>query len=182
VPIWFDWPKIEADAAMLVSWEPILIAGLAQTPGYASVLLGHNQEAVDARLNRQVIVTGGEETTPLTLLLLIDEQALHRQVGTAETMREQLEHLVALSSLPNVTVQVVLASGEHDGNSGGFAVATMADRSEVAYVETAIRPVTTDNPEDLSTLARTLVALGSRALTEQMSCELMRKVIQEKWT
>ncbi|WP_431521550.1 helix-turn-helix domain-containing protein [Actinomadura madurae] len=32
VPIWFDWPKIEADAASLVSWEPMLIAGLVQTP------------------------------------------------------------------------------------------------------------------------------------------------------
>jgi hypothetical protein len=182
VPIWFDWPKLEADAAMLVSWEPILIAGLAQTPAYASVLLQKNQEAVDARLNRQSVVTKNDDAAPVTLVLLIDEQALHRQVGTAETMKEQLEHLLALSSLPNVTVQVVLASGEHDGNSGGFAVATMADRSEVAYVETAIRPVTTDNPEDLSTLARTLVALRSRALTEQMSCELIRKVVQEKWT
>src|SRR5918997_660083 len=38
VPIWFDWPQIEADAAMLVSWEPMLINGLAQTPAYASAL------------------------------------------------------------------------------------------------------------------------------------------------
>jgi Domain of unknown function (DUF5753) len=35
---------------------------------------------------------------------LIDEQTLYRPVGTAETMREQLEHLLSLSELPNVTV------------------------------------------------------------------------------
>ncbi|MFC5748380.1 helix-turn-helix domain-containing protein [Actinomadura rugatobispora] len=182
VPIWFDWPQIEADAAMLVSWEPTLIAGLAQTPAYASALLKGNKEAVEARLARQVITSrDGEKAAPF-LVLLVDEQALHRPVGTAETMKEQLEHLVALTSLPNVTVQVVLARGEHDGNMGAFVVATMDDRSEVAYVETAIRPITTDNPEDLSTLSRTLVALRSRALTEEMSCELVRKVVQEKWT
>ncbi|MFD0540084.1 Scr1 family TA system antitoxin-like transcriptional regulator [Actinomadura luteofluorescens] len=98
------------------------------------------------------------------------------------SMKEQLEHLIALSLLPNVTVQVVLTSGEHNGNSGSFVIATMADRSEVAYVETAIRPITTDNPEDLSELARTLVDLRARTLTGDMSCELIRKVVQEKWT
>ncbi|MFB9198815.1 Scr1 family TA system antitoxin-like transcriptional regulator [Actinomadura verrucosospora] len=76
----------------------------------------------------------------------------------------------------------MLTSGEHDGNTGAFAVATKDDRSEVAYVETAIRAITTDDPTDLSELARTLVALHSRPLTEDMSRELIRKVAQEKWT
>ncbi|WP_433477808.1 helix-turn-helix domain-containing protein [Spirillospora sp. CA-142024] len=182
VPIWFDWPKIEADAAMLVSWEPMLVNGLAQTPAYASALLRGNQEAVDARIQRQEILTGNDEATLPSLVLLIDEQALHRRVGTPETMKEQLEHLLDLSMLPNVTIQVVLASGEHDGNSGGFMVATMDDRSEIAYVETAIRAITTDDPTDLSIMARTLIALRSRTLTEEMSRELIRKVVQEKWT
>ncbi|MBE1532606.1 transcriptional regulator with XRE-family HTH domain [Actinomadura algeriensis] len=182
VPVWFDWPKIEADAAMLVSWEPMLITGLAQTRDYASALLRGNKEAVDVRLSRQSILTRDDEKDAPILSLLIDEQALYRQVGDAETMKGQLEHLIDLSMLPNVTVQVVLGNGEHDGNSGGFMVATMDDRSEVAYVETAIRALTTDDPADLSVLARTLVALRSRTLTEEMSRELIRKVVQEKWT
>jgi hypothetical protein len=65
---------------------------------------------------------------------------------------------------------------------GAFVLATMDDRSEVAYVETAVRAITTDNPADLSVLARTLVALQAQALTGEMSRELMRKVVQEKWT
>lgn len=182
VPIWFDWPKIEMDAAMLVSWEPMLIAGLAQTPAYASALLQGNEEAVAARLARQEILKGRDRRTPPELVLLVDEQALRRPVGTAETMKEQLEHLLDLSMLPNVTVQVVLESGEHDGNMGAFTIATMDDRSEVAYVETAIRAITTDDPTDLSVLARTLNALRSRALTEEMSRELIRKVVRERWT
>lgn len=182
VPIWFDWPVIEADAAMLVCYEQSVMPGLAQTSAYASAILHDNQEAVEARISRQAIITGDHRTVPPTLVIMVDEQALHRPVGTSETMKEQLEHLIALSLLPNVTVQVVLTSGEHNGNSGSFVIATMADRSEVAYVETAIRPITTDNPEDLSELARTLVDLRARTLTGDMSCELIRKVVQEKWT
>jgi transcriptional regulator with XRE-family HTH domain len=182
VPLWFDWPGIEADATMLVSWEPMLVPGLVQTPAYAASLLQGNQEAIDARTERQRIITGEGRAIPPDLVLLIDEQALHRRVGGAETMREQLEHLAEVSTLPNITVQVVLAGGEHDGNMGAFVVATMEDRSEIAYVETAIRSITTDDPADLAILARTLVALRSRALTEDMSRDLMRKVAQEKWT
>lgn len=182
VPVWFDWPRIEADAALLVCWEHSVIPGLAQTPAYAAAILHGNQEAVDARIARQSILTRSEGAPPPNVELLVDEQALYRPVGTAETMKEQLEHLAEISTRPNVTVQVVLTSGEHDGNTGAFVVATMDDRSEVAYVETAIRAITTDDPADLSVLARNLFALRSRTVTEDMSRELIRKVVRDKWT
>ncbi|WP_281382293.1 Scr1 family TA system antitoxin-like transcriptional regulator [Actinomadura luteofluorescens] len=86
VPIWFDWPVIEADAAMLVCYEQSVMPGLAQTPAYASAILHGNQEAVEARISRQAIITGGDRTVPPTLVIMVDEQALHRPVGTSETM------------------------------------------------------------------------------------------------
>lgn len=181
VPVWFDWPQVEGDAAILVCWEHGVMPGLLQTPAYASIVLKGNQEAIDLRLRRQSILARDDGTPPTLLVLLLDEDALYRQVGSAETMKEQLEHLLAMSMLPNITIQVVLASGEHDGNSGDFTIATLEDRSEVAYVETAIRGIATDNPADLSTLARTLIELRARALTEEMSREVIRKALQ-KWT
>jgi hypothetical protein len=174
--------KIEADAATLVCWEHTVLPGLLQTPVYASVLLHGNQEAVEARLARQSILQQEDKARPTHFVAMIDEQVLYRRVGTADTMKEQLEHLLDLSTLPNITVQVVLASGDHDGNSGAFMVATMEDRSEVAYVETAIRGIATDDPEDLSTLGRTLIALRSQTLPEEMSRELIRKAIEEEWS
>ncbi|MFG2088926.1 helix-turn-helix domain-containing protein [Spirillospora sp. NPDC048824] len=182
VPLWFDWPQVEADAVMLVCWQHSVIPGLAQTPAYALALLRDNQEAADARISRQAILSGDKETNPPIVVLLLDEHVLHNRVGTPETMREQLEHLLKLSLLPYVTVQVVLSSAEHEGVLGAFVVATMEDRSEIAYIETAIRGITTDNPAELSSLARTLFELRSQALSQEMSGELIRKVIQEKWT
>ncbi|TDE37769.1 helix-turn-helix transcriptional regulator [Actinomadura sp. 6K520] len=182
VPIWFDWPQVEADAAMLVCWQHSVIPGLAQTPAYALALLRGNQDAADARISRQAILTADKDSTPPIVALLLDEHVLHNPVGTPETMREQLEHLLELSLLPNVTVQVVLSRGEHEGVLGAFVVATMEDRSEIAYIETAVRGITTDNPADLSSLARTLFELRSRALSQEMSRELIRKVVEERWT
>jgi len=182
VPIWFDWPKIETDAAMLVCWQHSVIPGLAQTQAYALTIVHGNHEAAEVRMNRQALLYKEEDGGPALVVFLIDEQVLYRRVGTSEVMRDQLEHLIELSTLPNVTVQVVLGGGDHDGNMGAFVLATMADRSEIAYAETAVRSITTDDPADLSVLARTLVDLRSRALTQEMSCELIRKVAKERWT
>ncbi|MFG2021124.1 helix-turn-helix domain-containing protein [Actinomadura geliboluensis] len=182
VPIWFDWPQIEADAVMLICWQHSVVPGLAQTPEYALAIVHGNQEAADLRIKRQSILTRDDERGPAIVVFLIDEQVLYRQVGTTETMSKQLEHLIEISMMPNITVQVVLGSGEHDGNMGAFVLATMEDRSEVAYAETAIRSITTDDPADLSVMARTLVDLRSRALTQEQSRELIRKVAQERWT
>ena len=182
VPIWFDWPQIETDAAMLICWQHSVIPGLAQTPEYALAIVHGNQEAADLRISRQAVLSRDDERGPAIVLFLIEEQVLYHQVGTAETMKKQLEHLIEISMLPNVTVQVVLSRGDHDGNMGAFVLATMEDRSEVAYAETAIRAITTDDPADLSVLARTLVDLRARAVTRDMSRELIKKVAEERWT
>ncbi|MFI0447380.1 helix-turn-helix domain-containing protein [Actinomadura sp. 6N118] len=178
VPIWFDWPEIETDAIELTFYQLSVIAGLAQTPAYAMAVLG-KEKSVDARLERQKILDKGESPT---VTLLVDEQALYRPVGTPETMREQLEHLLALSERPNVTVQVVRGSGEHQGNGSSFVIATMGDMSRIAYVETAIRGLTTDDPVDLVELSRVLAGLRNRSLPGDMSRDLIRKVAEERWS
>ncbi|MFD0902091.1 helix-turn-helix domain-containing protein [Actinomadura sediminis] len=179
VPIWFDWPQVEAEAIELIYYQLSVIAGMAQSPSYAAAVLDGNEEAIAARLERQKIID--KEEAP-TITFLVDEQALHRPVGTAETMREQLEHLITLSERPNVTVQVVLSSGGHGGNGSSFVIATMADMSQVAYVETAIRGLTTDDPADLAAASRVLADLRNRALPGNMSRDLIRKVAEERWT
>ncbi|SPT52113.1 helix-turn-helix domain-containing protein [Actinomadura madurae] len=179
VPIWFDWPKIEADAIDLTCYQLSVIAGLAQSPSYAATILKGEDEAVAARLERQQILL--KEGAP-SVTFLVDEQVLYRPVGTPETTREQLHHLLSLGELLNVTVQVVLSGGEHDGNGSSFIVATMADMSQVAYVETAIRGLTTDDPADLAAISRVLVDLRNRTLPGDMSRDLIKKVAQERWT
>ena len=121
-PGWFGpWPHIEADATALRSYEPLLVPGLLQTQDYArAILRGAQAEAsnddidqqVAARLERQGILA---RDNPPHLWVVIDEGVLHRTIGDAKTMLDQLWH-VARSERPKVSVQVVpFDAGGADG-------------------------------------------------------------------
>jgi transcriptional regulator with XRE-family HTH domain len=179
VPTWFDWPEIETDAVELVSWEHTLVPGLLQKEGYARAVLG-SQEAVEARLGRQGILTR-DEALPVVLTALLGETVLGYMVGSPDVMHEQMEHLLAMSELPNITIQLVRNNGRPAGTAGAFTVATMGDRSAIAYMETIVRGITTDDPSDLAEMSNSLRELRARTLTEDESRELLRKAV-ERWT
>ncbi|MEV4253307.1 helix-turn-helix transcriptional regulator [Spirillospora sp. NPDC049652] len=178
VPSWFlDWSAIESEAASLITWEPTVIPGLLQTEAYASQLLS-SEDAVKNRLDRQMLLTRSDPS-PISFTALLSSTALSNPVGTREAMQEQLTHLCTMAELPNVTVQVVLPGGRPVGAGGAFVVATLPDLSAVAYLDTAIRGITTDARDDLSNLAETLRHLQSRALPEHMSVDMIRKAHEE---
>ncbi|MFG2087254.1 Scr1 family TA system antitoxin-like transcriptional regulator [Spirillospora sp. NPDC048824] len=83
--------------------------------------------------------------------------------------------------MPNVTIQIVRNNGRPAGTGGAFVVATMEGRSEVAYMETTVRGITTDNPSDLARLSESLRELRAGALPEDMSRDMIREAL-EKWT
>ncbi|WP_433325327.1 helix-turn-helix domain-containing protein [Spirillospora sp. CA-294931] len=179
-PEWFDWLEVEAVAAQLQSYQPLLVHGLLQTPAYASAILGGNEKKVEGRLKRQEILRRDEPPAPIFSLLL-DQVALERPVGDAETMRQQLDHLENVSAHPNITVQVVPSDGTHDGNSGAFVLATLADRSEFAYSDTAARGFTMTDPDDIAAFSRVLIEIRALALPVSQSLDLIRRTRDERW-
>ncbi|GLZ05944.1 transcriptional regulator [Actinomadura sp. NBRC 104412] len=179
VPIWFDWPQIESEATELITWQHSIVPGLLQTVSYTREFLT-TEEAVEARIARQGILTR-ESSPPTALVALLSEAVLYHLVGSPEVMREQLEHLLTMSKLPNITIQVVRNNGRPAGTGGAFVVATMEDRSEVAYLETTIRGITTDAPADLGALSDAQRELRARALPEDQSQDVIRKAL-EQWT
>ncbi|MFD0856581.1 helix-turn-helix domain-containing protein [Actinomadura adrarensis] len=179
VPAWFDWPQIESDAGELETWQPLVVPGLLQIEGYARAFL-ETDEAVAARIARQDIITRADPA-PVDFVALLGEAVLEYQVGSPEVMREQLEHLLALSERPNITIQLVRNDGKPVAAGGGFVVATMEDRSEVSHIDTSIRGITSDDPADLASLSHQLRRLRAKALPESMSREMVRKAL-ERWT
>ncbi|TMR05435.1 helix-turn-helix domain-containing protein [Actinomadura soli] len=180
-PTWFDWHTVEPEADMLQSYQPLLIHGLLQTPAYASALLKGDKDAVEARINRQSVLTR-ESPPPPDFSVLQDEVSLNRLTGSPEIMKEQLEHVIYLAEQGVVTLQVVPSRGEHLGNLGAFNLATMPDRSEIAYADMVVRGVTLTDPEDIAAASRALISVRSQALSVDQSIELIRKVVQEQWT
>lgn len=178
-PHWFDWPMYEAAAITLRSFQLAVVYGLLQTEDYASALLHGDETAVAGRLARQSILTR-EDPPPPHLVCVLDESVLYRQVGSPEVMREQLEHLVASVS-DRVSIQIV-PSRQHRGISGSFVLATLDDRSEVAYVETAALGMTMGEPKTLTTLNESFDRIRSQALPVDMSIELITRTAERKWT
>lgn len=102
--------ELEAGAAGLFSYEPLLIPGLFQTEEYMRVLFGDvkpkhstTEDAIAFRLERQRTLVG--ENAP-AVHAVIHEAALRMHYGGPSVMRSQLLHLIELSRLPNVTIQV----------------------------------------------------------------------------
>ncbi|MEU5939813.1 helix-turn-helix transcriptional regulator [Micromonospora sp. NPDC047548] len=107
------YAELEAGAAAIVEYQPALVPGLLQAPGYARlrVLAGRllhpdvDVEAdVRARLVRQEVL---RRPDPPRYTALLDERVCDPAGVPVEVWREQLGHLLALADLPNVTIRVV---------------------------------------------------------------------------
>jgi transcriptional regulator with XRE-family HTH domain len=111
---------LEDEAVASLTWQIECVPGLLQTEEYARSANGGFQNIfamppaqmerrVRARMLRQQVLT---RTSPLQLSVVIDESALLRKVADTTVMRAQLAHLVEMSQLPNVTVQVLRLARE----------------------------------------------------------------------
>ena len=98
---------LEADAASVLTFEPLMIPGLLQTADYARGLLAGGpsehgtdeiEKRVEIRLERQKLLTRDDD--PLRLWAVMDEAVLRRSMGGPDVARGQLGHLVELSTLP----------------------------------------------------------------------------------
>ncbi|MFJ8472089.1 helix-turn-helix domain-containing protein [Kitasatospora sp. NPDC094011] len=99
-----DLAEAEAGATSLDSYETLLIPGLLQTRAYSEVIHGYNDRKVEFRHQRQDLLTG---ENPPQFRAVIHEAALHMMYGGPTVMRDQLNHLVEMSRLPNVTIQIL---------------------------------------------------------------------------
>ncbi|GAB2724502.1 helix-turn-helix domain-containing protein [Nocardia thraciensis] len=129
-----DWVNTylagEQSADAIESYEPRAVHGLLQTRSYTAALVSrvgisgasdtYVQSAVEQRIYRQKRVRNQD----LRLLVIQPEWALRLKVGDPATMTEQLETLIELSELPNVTVRVVtFDAGQHEARRlGAFSI------------------------------------------------------------
>jgi len=140
-PEWFasrakhipDWFKLylgyESAADEVRAYSVELVAGLLQTAEYARAIATAGRPESDedelaamigVRLQRQKRLTC---VKPLTLQVILNEAVLHRIVGGPEVMRAQLEQLVKLSRLPNVTVRILpFSAGAHPAMASAFSL------------------------------------------------------------
>lgn len=136
----------EAEAVELKNFEPMLIPGVLQTEAYAREvnIIGREtdpdtiNQRVAAQMTRQEVLR--RESKPLRLHAILSEASLRMEVGGPDLLREQLAHLVTLSRLPNVTIQVLrFEAGAPLADSSGFALLTFDPAAWTAFTGTVPR-------------------------------------------
>ncbi len=170
-----DWAKtfvgMEADAAEIRTYQTELVPGLLQTEAYARVVTQaadptrdprEVERLVTARIERQQRLRS--ENAPL-IWAILNEAVIRRQVGDKEIIGRQLEHLVALSTDPNITIQVLpFSAGAHPAMGSSFVHLRLVDPpdGEMIYLEDMASADYLDSP---AKIASYLAAFGSLALT-----------------
>ncbi|MFG2016640.1 helix-turn-helix domain-containing protein [Actinomadura geliboluensis] len=172
-----NFPKAESTAALIRVYETHIVNGLFQTEAYVKEIV-KDPDIFNTRMNRQRQVLS--DPAP-KIFVVLEESVLHRQVGTREVMREQLEYLLELSKRPNIRLQVLPTVYVEDARAA-FAIATQADRSDAAYLVTGTGGMTSADPEDLANLHERFATLQAEALNVRATRALIRRVIEERWT
>ncbi|GAB3105836.1 helix-turn-helix transcriptional regulator [Streptomyces calidiresistens] len=179
----------EAEATHCREYQPLLLPALVQTSDYARAVtdngiaaLGPDQidVLVEVRMRRQERL---REENPLHLDLLITEAALRLRVGNAEVMSAQLDHLLALTDLPNVSLRVIpFHAGARGAGTGAFILfgTDGGTDDEVAFTESAdARTAFQDDALTLRRLNRLFGNLSTVALSVGDTTELIARVKEE---
>ncbi|MGH3280165.1 MAG: helix-turn-helix domain-containing protein [Trebonia sp.] len=114
VPGWqATYLGLEQSASIIRSYEPRFVPELLQTPEYARALQVSRSGDLDAdRAERQLAVLQRRQQIlhredPPHVWTVIDEGALRRLIGGPTVMRAQLGHLIDITRLGHVNIQVL---------------------------------------------------------------------------
>jgi transcriptional regulator with XRE-family HTH domain len=172
VPAWVKpYLGLEQAARLIRSYDVQLVSGLLQTPGYAravfSLPFGSGGERAErqlaVRMRRQQILHRAE---PPHLWAVIDEAALRRPVGGTAVMRAQLEHLLEISQLRHVNLQMLpFRAGGHPVSGGPVVLLRFAGEQlpDVVYLEQLTGAIYPSSPSDLATYWNMLNQLATEA-------------------
>ena len=189
-PSWFhSYLGLEEAASLIRTFEVQFVPGLLQTPDYARAVtqLGHAEaplpkaetdRLVALRLARQRILTRGRATR---LWAIVDEVVLRRAIGGPRVLRDQLEHLLELSSLSNITLQVIpIERGGYVATGGAFSLMRFADTDlpDVVYIEHLTSAVYLDKREEVDKYVVTMDALSIAAGTPRETEDLLKNIIK----
>ena len=172
---------LEGAATALRNFELGVVPGLLQTEAYAHAVISASRldspdetaRRVGLRIERQRCLT---EDPALSLWAIIDEGALHRQIGGREVMRGQLQRLTEVMRLPNVTVQVLpFTEGWHPGTLGSFSILEFPDEvhSPVVYVETLAGDAHLEREDEVRRVTLVYTHMHAAALSASRSRELI---------
>ncbi|WP_306190411.1 helix-turn-helix transcriptional regulator [Streptomyces sp. MK5] len=176
--------EMEERAVEMLLYSNHNIHGLLQTPEYARALFEMRQPSLSedvveretaARVARKTVF----DRQPAPTLSFVQEQVtLERPYGGKMVLRRQLEHLLGVAQLRNVTLQVMpTAREENAGASGLVEVLKFADGTAIGRSDGAFNGRPVSNPKDLRILELRHGMIRAQALTPRESQDLIEQAL-----
>ncbi|WP_439674997.1 helix-turn-helix domain-containing protein [Embleya sp. MST-111070] len=185
-PGWFEnFTESERQATRIRTFQPQTIPGLLQCEDYVRALLHHARFSpatieswVARRLGRQRLLTKKEAPE---YWAAVDEAALIRLKHDPQVAEPQLLHLLKVSELSNVVLEVVpMDCGLHPCMDGPFVLLTIPGRGECAYVDSMIEGQMVTEGHVVAEKQRRYDLLRAEALSPSRSRGLLLDLLESK--
>ncbi|PPK64764.1 helix-turn-helix transcriptional regulator [Actinokineospora auranticolor] len=164
----------------------LILPGPLQTVSYRSAFYRVLDRFIDSPIDVERDAASMElrrgrfaEPDPLSMAVLLDEAVIHRVVGGPVIMAEQLRHLVALGSAPNISIRVIpFGAGEYSVIPGAVTLLGFAEPAvdpDVVYVEYFGGGEWIEGARDVAKFAGALDDVQSLALSEKDTAALFSR-------
>lgn len=181
--------EYEAAAFIARNFQPLVVPGLLQTEEYArmstlqldpKMSASRVEASIEIRMKRQELLKRAD--APL-LFFIMDEAVVRRVVGGTAMMRRQLERMIEVSDLANVTIEIVpFSAGLLPGLQGQFLIYEFPDATDddVLYLEDGRGTLLTrDNTDEVLKLREEFERLREASLGPEGSIEFLRMLVGE---
>ncbi|WP_255949934.1 helix-turn-helix domain-containing protein [Streptomyces odontomachi] len=178
--------KLERKAVEIGVYVRNSLSGLLQTPEHAQALIEAAQppyspddveRMVAARMARQAVFA--RDPAP-SLNFVLEEAPLLREVGGTMVWRQQLERLLEVGQLWNVTLQVMpTKSDPHPGVDGRIELLKFPDGTAIGRADGAFNGRPVSEPRQLRVLELQYGAIRAQALRPRESLAFIEKLLGE---
>ncbi|MYT12904.1 Helix-turn-helix domain-containing protein [Streptomyces sp. SceaMP-e96] len=180
---------LEEAASVIRTYEVQFVPGLLQTPDYARAVaqLGHPRSSpeeierrVQLRVQRQELLTIPDAPR---VWAVIDEASLRRPLGGPEVMADQLRHLLKMTELRNVTLQIAPFS------LGGLAAAggpitilrfLEPDLPDIVYLEQLTSALYLDKRDDVDHYLAVMDRLSAQSESPRESVAILERLLKQE--
>jgi hypothetical protein len=186
VPGWLaDYLTLERRADTVRAYAPWFVPGILQTEEYAWAAFRRDRPGAGAAELAGLVHVRMRRQEPLwwpdamRFWVVIDEVALRARICGRAAMRGQLEHLLKVCAMPNITVQVMRRDAPgHGAADGPVALLRFPEHAlpDVVFVEQKNYGLYPTGREDAGHYRQLLTRLAIEALTPDESADLIREL------
>ncbi|WP_432028715.1 helix-turn-helix domain-containing protein [Streptomyces sp. 1222.5] len=186
-PEWYrSYAAMEAEAVELHHYSNHAVQGLLQTEEHARVVFAKRrpflseetiEKRVADRLSRQQLF---ERWPPPIVSYILEEVVLDRPIGGPRVHADQLRHLLEISRMKNLEIQVMpTCLEEHPSLGSAFNLLVPAGHAQVAYLEAQGFPQLITDREEVRKIADRYGIMRAVALSPMESRSLIAKKLEE---